>query len=134
MARDVESAEDRVVLWLRQSKTDQRGKGVSVKLYKLPGSEVCPVRVVRDFMEVRPVGSGPFLVHGDGSCLSRFQFVAVFMKCLSAAGFDGRQFASHSFYTGVATEAAPCELDEAAIKRIGRWESISLLRAPTNVV
>lgn len=59
--------EDRVVLWLHRSKTDQRGKGVSVQLFTLPGSWVCPVRVVRKFLGGSPAGSGQFLLHRDGS-------------------------------------------------------------------
>lgn len=38
--QDVGVAEDRVVLWLRKSKTDQRG----VELFPLSGSEVCPYK------------------------------------------------------------------------------------------
>lgn len=123
LARDVLATENRVVLRLSQSKTDQRGKAVSVKLYSLPGSRVCPMRGVRDFLEVHPVGGGPILVHGDGSYLSGFQFISVFRKCLSAAGFDCRQFASHSFRIGVATEATWWGLDDLAVRRIGHWES-----------
>ena len=120
---DVQVAEGRVAFRLRKSKTDQAGKGVDVFLYALQGSGVCPVRVVGEFLAIRPGGGGPLLVHKDGSFVSKFQFIAVFRKCLRVAGFAERQFASHSFRIGAATEAARCGLDEAAVKRIGRWES-----------
>lgn len=123
MVQEVGAGEDRVVLWLRKSKTDQRGKGMRAVLFSLPGLRVCPVSGVRAFMGVRPNKGGPFLLHEDGSYLSRFQFVAVARKCLRAAGFDCLQFASHSFHIGVTTEAARCELNEAGVKKIGRWES-----------
>ena len=51
---DVQLTEGRVVFRLRRSKTDQAGKGVDVFLYSLPGSLVCPVRVVGEFLEKRP--------------------------------------------------------------------------------
>lgn len=121
--QDVEVKRDRVLLKLGRSKTDQAGKGVKVQLFRLPGSGICPVQVVEEFLLIRPVGEGPLFVHEDRTFLSRFQFIAVFRKCIGAAGLDSRQFASHSFRIGVATEAARCGLDEAAIKRIGRWES-----------
>ena len=60
-------------------------------------------------------------MHKDGLFVSRFQFVAVFRKCLRAAGFEDKQFASHSFRIGAATEAARCGLGEAAVRKIGRW-------------
>ena len=62
LVEDVRSSEDRVVFRLGWSKTDQRGKGVDVFLYPLPGWEVCPVR---EFLGVRPGGDGPFLQHGN---------------------------------------------------------------------
>lgn len=123
LAKDVRSHRDKVCLRLRRSKTDQSGKGVDVWLFALPGSTVCPVRAVEELARVRPTGGGPFLRHEDGSYLSRFQFVAVFRKCLMKLGLDGKAYASHSFRIGAATEAARCGLDEAAVRRIGRWES-----------
>lgn len=74
--------------------------------YQLPDSLVCPVRAVRDFLEVRPVGDGVLLIHNYGSPLLKFQLVAVFIKCLKAAGLDCTQYASHSFRIGAATEAS----------------------------
>lgn len=102
---------------------DQGGKGVRVQLFPLPGSPVCPVGVVREFFAVCPVSAGPFLVHRDGSPLSKFQFVSIFRKCLKAAGMDYTQYASHSFRIGAATEATRYVLDDAAVKRIGGWDS-----------
>lgn len=63
---------------------------------------------------------GPLLVHADGSCLSRFQFVAVFRKCPGAAGLDPKQYGSHSFRIGAATEASQWGLNDTAVKQIGR--------------
>lgn len=110
-------------VWLRRSKTDQVGKGVKVQLYRMPDSPVCPVSAIREFLGQRPLREGSLLIHNDGSPLTKFQFVAVFKKCLKAGGLDGTQYASHSFRIGAATEAAQCGLDEAPVKRIGRWES-----------
>lgn len=62
-------------------------------------------------------------MHQDGLSLSQFQFVAVFKKCLEALGLGDQKFSSHSFRIGAATEAVRWGLDEAAVKRIGRWES-----------
>ena len=121
--QDVRVEGDRVVIMLRRSKTDQVGRGIRVVLYALPGSEVCPVRTVGEFVCVRPIGLGAFFTHRDGTFLSKFQFVQVFRKCLCAAGYDGKRYASHSFRIGAATETARCGLDEAAVRKIGRWES-----------
>lgn len=34
-----------------------------------------------------------------------------------------KEFSAHSFWIGVATEAARSGLDDKSVKRIGRWES-----------
>lgn len=94
-----------------------------MQLFTLSGSQVCPVGAVREFLEARPARGGLFLLHGDGSYLSTFQFTSVFWKSLQAAGLDYTQYASHSFHIGAAMKAARCGMYEAAVKRIGRWES-----------
>lgn len=73
--------------------------------------------------ESRPQTGGTFFVHEDGSCLLRFQFVAIFRKCLGAVGLDPKQYGSHSFRIVAATEASRWGLDDATVNRIGMWES-----------
>ncbi|XP_075711227.1 uncharacterized protein LOC142747971 [Rhinoderma darwinii] len=114
---------DRLELWLRRSKTDQMGKGKRIVLFSLPGSAMCPVACMRAF---KPrVGSPelPLLRHENGSFLSRYQFGAVFKKCLAAVGVAAGPYSSHSFRIGAATEAGRWGLDNEGVRRIGRWES-----------
>lgn len=120
---DVSCWEDRLSILVKKSKTDQRGKGRTVQVFALPGSPLCPVHLVTRLAAIRPGGEAPFLIHQDGSFLSRFQFIAIFKKCLGILGLEGEKFSSHSFRIGAATEAVRWGLDEAAVKRIGRWES-----------
>lgn len=108
---------------IRRSKTDQLGRGARVVLQQLLGSPMCPVRVVQDYLEVRDCCGGPLLVHKDGSFLSTYQFVQVFRKGLERMGLVAKEFSSHSFRIGAATEAARWGLGPEAVKRIGRWES-----------
>ncbi|XP_053323805.1 uncharacterized protein LOC128497668 [Spea bombifrons] len=95
-----------VSLLVRRSKTDQLGRGFRVCLFGLEGSDLCPVRCLRSFLAVRPPGDGPLLVHVNGSSLSRFQFLAVFRKCLLACALNPGEFGTHSFRIGAATQAA----------------------------
>ncbi|XP_040216858.1 integrase/recombinase xerD homolog [Rana temporaria] len=122
-ASDVGWAPEGVTLWLRRSKTDQSGKGRAVQVFPIEGSELCPVGLVRKYLDIRPEVGGTFLVHENGAPLSRYQFVAVFRKCLGELGLVAKEFSAHSFRIGAATEAARNGLGEDAIKRIGRWES-----------
>lgn len=110
-------------LRIRRSKTDQRGKGVLVALFRGNGPCLCPVMALEQFFLLRPQMGSLLLVHGDGSVLSHFQFVSVFRKCLSAAGVHPSDFASHSFHISAPTEASWWGLGENAVKQIDRWES-----------
>ncbi|KAM9321155.1 integrase/recombinase xerD homolog [Gastrophryne carolinensis] len=125
---DVVAADEGVVVPIGKSKTDQRGRGVSVFLGRLQHCSSCPAAAFEEFMGIRPPGNGPLLVHEDGSFLSRFQFLAVFRKCLKELGLASGDYGTHSFRIGAATEAARLGLPEEIIKRLGRWESTRFRR------
>ncbi|KAM3918946.1 uncharacterized protein RB166_013684 [Leptodactylus fuscus] len=108
---------------VRRSKTDQVGRGLVVRLHPLAGSCVCPVACFESFLARRPSGGVALLIHENLSCLSRFQFVQVLRRGLDLLGLPAKDYSSHSFRIGAATEAARWGLPEDLIKRIGRWES-----------
>ena len=108
---------------LRRSKTYQKGKGKVVHVFPIGGSDLCPIKVMQEFLDVRPTLGGSFLLHEDGTPLSRYQFVTVFRRCMGALGLVAKEFSAHSFRIGAATEAARSGLDDEMVKRIGRWES-----------
>lgn len=123
LAGDVVLGEHSVECRVRRSKTDQLGKGVSLVLQELRGSPMCPLQVLRAYLELRPGGQGPLLMHCEGWFLSIFQFVQVFRKCLERMGKEAKEFSSHSFRIGAATKAARWGLPPDTVRRIGRWES-----------
>ncbi|XP_044132709.1 uncharacterized protein LOC122925411 [Bufo gargarizans] len=120
---DVMVSNDKVEILVRKSKTDQYGRGQVVSLHSWVGSEFCPVKLVRCLYEMHPSKCGSFLMHQDSSPLTKFQFSAIFKKCLGKLGLSSAKFSSHSFRIGAATEAARFGLDDSVVKRIGRWES-----------
>ncbi|XP_073529602.1 uncharacterized protein [Phyllobates terribilis] len=121
---DVNLYMDRIEVFLRCSKTDQFKQGCKVVLFAVAGSDMCPVRCVREFGLVSGGHTSLLLVHEDGSFLSRYQFLAVLKKCLEAGGIPPKEFSGHSFRIGAATEAARRGLGDELVKKIGRWESI----------
>ncbi|XP_075131908.1 uncharacterized protein LOC142204493 [Leptodactylus fuscus] len=124
LAGDVRLFEDSLEFFIRRSKTDLMGRGAKVVLFAVPGVDMCPVVCLREFLShERPAGT-PLLTHEDGSFLSRFQFLAIFKKCLVHCGRLPADFGGHSFMIGAATEAARNGLAEDVIRRIGCWESM----------
>lgn len=120
---DVSVRGDTGTLLIRKSKTDPIGKGARVVLGWVACLALCPVRVIREWVGLRPFGPGPLLIHKDGSALSRYQFVSVFKKCLEVGGFSLMDYSSHSFRIGVATEATRWCLSDQILQPIGCWES-----------
>lgn len=113
----------RLVILLRRSKTDQYAKGARIVLHAAPKNMPCPVRLTKLYLSVRPKVAGPLMVHKDGSCLSRYQFVSILRICLTRLGFPAQDFGGHSFRIGAATYASVQGFDSDQIMAIGRWRS-----------
>lgn len=123
LAEDTACGADSVQHLIRRSKTDKRGRGMRVILFSENCPGICPVLAVEEFINVRLQVEGPLLLHRDGALLSKFQFVAIFRKCLPASDFNLKEYSSYSFCIGAATEASHWGLDTGVIKCFGRWES-----------
>ncbi|KAM4045407.1 uncharacterized protein ACNLHF_009237 [Anomaloglossus baeobatrachus] len=122
LGEDTVVSGDTVEFWIRRSKTDQFGRGRRVTLWALAGSPMCPVSCFKRYLELGVDRPSPLLKHQDGSFLSRYQFVAVFRKCLERLGLRVDKFSAHSFRIGAATEAERWGLPAETVQ-IGRWES-----------
>lgn len=120
---DVVFREGAVLCRLPRSKTDQMGRGRWVTLGAQLEVAVCPVRLARAYAQLRPAGAVQWLVHADGSPLTRYQFGAVLKQSLGHIGLRGEEYGTHSFRIGAATSAAASGLPPAAIQGLGRWKS-----------
>ncbi|OCT99474.1 hypothetical protein XELAEV_18005255mg, partial [Xenopus laevis] len=123
LREDIKREGQSLSIRIREAKTDKSGKGLMVELHGVEGFDACPVRCFDDYCRVRNEQGGIFLIHQDGSALSKFQFVAVLRRSLEGLKLAAAEYGSHSFRIGAATEAARWGLDETVIRRIGRWES-----------
>ena len=91
-----------IQIHLKQSKTDQFGKGVDVVLGGT-GTDLCPVAALLGYIMVRGAQPGPFFRDSDGKPLAKAVFVAELRKVLIALGLPAHQYAGHSFHIGAAT-------------------------------
>ncbi|XP_075711490.1 uncharacterized protein LOC142748274 [Rhinoderma darwinii] len=123
LGSDVVTLGDSLRVCVRRSKTDVVGKGAWLSIGRI-GGQYCPVKWVQEFVLVRVPGT-QFLIHQDGSAMSRFQFEAIFKAGLKYLGLPPGEFGTHSFRIGAATEADALGLDSAAIMSLGRWRSNS---------
>lgn len=108
---------------MKRSKTDQLGVGKGIVVHQLPGSLICPVKALGEYISLRPRYVYNFLIHSAGAFLTKFQFNSVLKKCLHVLNLDNFRITSHSFRIGAATEASRLGLNDEVIKKIGRWKS-----------
>ena len=86
-------------------------------------NELCPVAAVVSFMLLRGDSPGPLFKRSDGKYLTRQTFVSSLRSALMEAGQAANKYAGHSFRIGAVSTASGCELQDALIKTLGRWES-----------
>lgn len=120
---DLVLGNDFIQLKIKKSKTDQLGHGRWVTLRRLDSSSICPVLLIHQYLQIRPIGSGSLLIHGSGLPLTRYQFCSVLKKCLNHLGLGHLPISSHSFRIGAATTASSLGLSNDIVKNIGRWRS-----------
>ncbi len=120
---------------IRHSKTDQKSRSVKLKISNLQEKTLCPVKAMREFLAVRPLGQGALFIHMDKLPLTYNQINTVIRKCTDLLGLPSMLYSSHSLRIGAATSAAANGISEDLIKEMGRWKSSSfqLYIRPENI-
>ena len=112
----------RVAIRIKQSKTDQLGRGVTIYL-ELTRAALCPVSPLLDYLGQRGTSSGPLFLFANGTTLSRARLVEQVREALRTAGTEDKGYSGHSFRIGAATTALHAGISDAKIKMLGRWDS-----------
>lgn len=125
---DVKVFQSYLEIYLASSKTDQFGKGITIRIAAQPNKVVCPLVTLSSYLQVRPFVEGPLFCHFNGNPLTKHQFSALLKKSLSTLGIKNARLTSHSFRIGMATTCALEGLSDDQIKTAGRWASSAYLR------
>jgi hypothetical protein len=112
---------DYVIISLRNFKTNQRGKLITLKIPKETGA-ICPVRALLDYVLHKPQNQKFFFCHQDGVPVTKTQFCAVLKKCVQGCQLSN-SFKSHSFRIGRASDLAAQGYSAEVIMKLGRWTS-----------
>lgn len=97
---DITLGQRELRITLRRSKTDQQAQGVHVIVHTGPGRAPCLVRSLKEYLAIRPDQQGMLLLHENGACLSRYQFISVFRACLKKASYPTGQLGDTPFGSG----------------------------------
>jgi integrase len=131
---DLSFGDDGLQITIRRSKTDQEGLGRKVGIPYGGRPRTCPVRAVRDWIDVLLLTEGPLFrpINRFGTILpSRLtdQSVALIVKRWALeAGLDPMLFAGHSLRSGLATAAAKAGKSERSIMKQTGHRSVSVVR------
>ena len=118
---DVKFSESECFLTIRFSKTDQYGASVTLTLSKSCYQEICPYKLLRRYISLRPSKGGPLFCHLDGEPMTKYQFRYMLRKCLIFLNIDSNNIKSHSFRIGAATTASQLNIPDEMIMQMGRW-------------
>ena len=117
---------------LKQSKTDQLGKGIDIYIGKTD-YPLCPVVAIMAYMASRGPSPGPFFKPANNRPLTKSCFTNKIRAGLQAVELPESDFAGHSFRIGAATAAANPRVEDSTIQMLGRWSSaafLSYIRTP----
>ena len=112
-----------LVVRIRKSKGDQRGRTSFIRVKAQVNKSVCPVLLIASFLSLRSRKPGVLFVHMNSKPLTRSQFSGVLAKTISYLGLHHAQFRSHSFRIGRATNLAMEGVPNTKIQEMGRWKS-----------
>ena len=127
VAVDNPSLPHTVRIHLKQSKTDQMGRGADIILGRTD-QDLCSVTAMLGYIAYRGSRPGPFFLVSQDKPLLKVQFVPEIRKVIATMGLPQEQFAGHSFRIGAATSAALAGVEDSTIQLLGRWHSAAFLR------
>ena len=127
-----------MLLILRSSKTHTIGdQAQSIKIASTPidpkksskkeGSQLCPFKLLKEFIEVRPVGAQTdteqFFIWRDRSPVQSWQVATMLQAMIKCIGLNENNYSFHSFRAGRAGDMLRLGLSVETIKKIGCWKS-----------
>lgn len=121
---DVSFSPCHFTVFLKHSKTDVSGKGVSITISK-SNCNYCPFTSMVRYLKVRPTRHkfSPLFMLPNGFPITKEWFRIHLSAVSERCGLSSRLYTGHSFRIGAATSAAGCGIPTSSIKLLGRWSS-----------
>lgn len=125
---DVSMSTTELRVLVRRSKMDQDGVGVEI-LVHLEGGELCPAQALKKWLTEARISNGPIFRKVDrwgkvGRMRMSESSVALIVKrAARAAGFDAREFSSHSLRAGFCTQTVLSNVSDADAMAVSRHKS-----------
>ncbi len=119
---DIDFVKEGVKIFIKRSKTDQSGEGMTKGIPHFSNQEYCPVISLKNWIEKSEIKSGKIFDMSDKS-------VALTIKKYSAiAGLDPNKYSGHSLRSGFATSAAELGAEERSIMAMTGHKTTQMVR------
>ena len=119
---DIDFVPEGVKIFIKRSKTDQSGEGMTKGIPYFLNSEYCPVISLKNWLQKSEIKSGKIFNMSDKS-------VALTIKKYTAiAGLDSNKYSGHSLRSGFATSAAESGAEERSIMAMTGHKTSQMVR------
>ena len=119
---DIDFVHEGVKIFVRRSKTDQSGEGMTKGIPYFSNQEYCPVVSLKKWIEKSEIKSGKIFNMSDKN-------VALTIKKYAAlAGLDANKYSGHSLRSGFATSTAELGAEERSIMAMTGHKTTQMVR------
>ena len=119
---DVEFVTEGVKIFVKRSKTDQSGEGMTKAIPYFTNSNYCPVKSLNEWFNKSGIKSGKIFDISDKSV------ALIIKKYVSLAGLDANKYAGHSLRSGFATSTADSGAEERNIMAMTGHKTTQMVR------
>jgi site-specific recombinase XerD len=119
---DIDFVKEGVKIFIKRSKTDQSGEGMTKGIPYFTNITYCPVTSLRNWLKIKEIKKGKIFEISDKS-------VSLIIKKYTAiAGLDPNKYSGHSLRSGFATSAAELGAEERSIMAMTGHKTTQMVR------
>ena len=119
---DLEFVSEGVKIFVKRSKTDQSGEGMTKAIPYFDNEKCCPVSSLKSWIEILDLKKGKIFDVSDKSV------ALIIKKYANYAGLDSNRYAGHSLRSGFATSTAEAGAEERSIMAMTGHKSTEMVR------
>ena len=119
---DVEFVNEGVKIFVKRSKTDQSGEGMTKGIPYFSNPEYCPVTSLKDWIKENDIKSGKIFDMSDKNV------ALIVKKYADIAGLDQNKYSGHSLRSGFATSTAELGAEERSIMAMTGHKTTQMVR------
>ncbi len=94
-----------------------------IKIQARQPQQLCPVKALYDYMQMRGPQDGFLFVHDTGIPVRSTWFTDYIRMLMEAAGLDPKGYAPHSFRAGATTDLVSQGASQERLRAFGRWKT-----------